>query len=88
MQIDQPEVLKDQPKRLWSAVRDDLRRDAATLPHLGPITISGKAIDRHRGFVAQEGGRTRWFKGGTPGYWEAQDRIAQINASIKPTDAA
>jgi hypothetical protein len=44
--------------------------------------------DRHRGFVAQEGGRRRWFKGGTPGYWDAQDRIAQINASIKPTDAA
>ncbi len=88
MMIDQPEVLKDQPKRSFSAVLADLRRDVAALPHRGPLNISGKAISRHRGFAAQEGGRMRWFRGGTPGELDGLDRVAQIEASIKPTDAA
>jgi hypothetical protein len=65
-----------------------LLRDAATLPHRGPLNISDKAIERHRGLAAQEGGRTGWFKGGTPGYWDAQDTIARIKASINKDDAA
>jgi hypothetical protein len=46
------------------------------------------AIQRHRGFAAQERGRTSWFKGASEAYWDVKDRIAQINASIKPNDAA
>jgi hypothetical protein len=88
MMIDQPELLKDQPNRSFSAVRDDLRRDVAALPHRGPLNISGKAISRHRGFAAQEGGRMRWFRGGTPGQLDGLDRIAQIEASTRPSDAA
>ena len=61
--IDQPEVYADQPPRQWPHVLDDLRRDAATLPHRGPLTTTDKAIQRHRGFAAQEGGRSRRFPG-------------------------
>ena len=88
MMIDQPEALKDHPKRTWAAVRDDLRRDAAALPHRGPLTITDERIQRHRGFTAQEGGRTGWFKGASEGYWDARDKIARINASINKNDAA
>jgi hypothetical protein len=57
--LSQSEELKDKPKRSFSAVRDDLRRDVAALPHRGPLNISGKAISRHRGFAAKEGGKMR-----------------------------
>jgi hypothetical protein len=30
----------------------------------------------------------RWFKAATPAYWEAQDRIARIEASTNKNDAA
>ena len=90
MTIDQPDVLKDQPKRTWSALRDDLRRDAATLPHRGPLIITDERIQRHRGFPAQEGGLTGRFKGASEGYWDARDTIARINAESadKKDDAA
>jgi hypothetical protein len=61
----------------------------ATKPRCRLIALpENAAIQRHRGFAAQERGRTSWFKGASEAYWDVKDRIAQINASIKPNDAA
>ena len=77
-------------QRKWRIVlgRRDLRRDLASLPHRGPLNITDRAMNRHRGFAAQEGGRTRWFRGGTPGQLDALDRIAQIKAETHKNDGA
>jgi hypothetical protein len=84
MQIPPPPELADQPPRMYPHVLADLRRDAAELPHRGPINISDASIQRNRGFAAQEGGKRRWFKGASEAYWDVQARIAQN----KPNDAA
>jgi len=85
MQIPQPEELEDQPPRMWPHVLADLRRDAGALPRRGPLVVSDKNIERHRAFVAQEGGHNRWFKGGTEVYWDVHDTIARIEAGITET---
>jgi hypothetical protein len=92
--IPQPPELADQPNPSWSHVLNYLRRDAENLPTTSAIRVGDPAkmidehIQRHGGFAVQERGRLRWFKGATPGYWDAQDRIAQIEASTRRSDAA
>jgi hypothetical protein len=95
MQIPQPPEFEDQPPRMWPHLLGDLRRDAAALPHRGPVTITDEQIQRHRVIVATHsdgkgfGGRiTTILKGHTRGGAEAQDIIDRIHAETKPTDAA
>jgi hypothetical protein len=93
--IPQPPELADQPKPSAAHVLNYLRRDAENLPTMGAIRVGDDPakiidgfIDRHGWFFAKEGGRRQWMHGRTLGAWDAQDRIAQIEASIKPNDAA
>ena len=92
-QIPQPEEYADQPPLQWSHVRAHLHRDAEHLPTTSAVRVDhakilDESIDRHRGFVAKESGRHRWFRRGTEAYLDVRDRIAQIKAETRNNDLA
>jgi hypothetical protein len=75
-------LLVGQPQQSFQNLVSDLHRDLQALPLAGPASPNPEAIRRlldKPGFVASEGGRKAWFRGGTRGQHQAWDRIAEIN---------